>query len=424
MNGLDLDKLKSQWAQESRKLDDSLTLDVAAVRNALGQKTAKAFRRHSFWQITGLFFSSACLIALLIFIVNHWDEKIYVLMAAPLAMLALGEAITDFREWHTVSKLDFGSPMLTLSETLDRVRDRRLRMTKWVFLTAILLWWPMIFVAFKGLFGIDLLPLFHPSFHLVNTILGLVCIPVIYWVMRFVSRRYATSPGFKSFLEETAGKSWSHARKQLDARQRFEDEVATHGNARALDRHEKKNLLSSAANVLLQTLKNRVLASTFFYGALILLIGTFNAEHGGQWHNLVPGILLNLFFVAHMVSGITHRISLTRLDLGLSSGEVCKDLDHQTDMRLALARTVLALTPIIGTALLQVMAEVVFGFDLIGQAPVYLLFGITLGLAFAAVAIYRKSSDAAVRSYANISSLGVFKRSKILVETIKQASPE
>ncbi|MGH8106968.1 MAG: hypothetical protein ACREO2_11655, partial [Arenimonas sp.] len=313
---------------------------------------------------------------------------------------------------------------LTLSETLDRVRDRRLRMTKWVFLTAILLWWPMIFVAFRGLFGVDLLPFFHPSFHMLNTVLGLVCIPVIYWVMRFVSRRYAKSPGFKNFLEETAGKSWSHARKQLDARQRFEDEVATHGDARALQRHEKNSLLSPAANASLRVLKKHVLVSIFFYGALILLIGLFNAQHGGQWQFIAPGILLNLFFVAHMVSGITHRIALTRLDLGIPSEEVCKDLVHQTDMRLAFARAVLAMTPIVGTALLQVFTEVLFGFDLIEQAPVYLLFGIIPVLVLTAAAIYRKSSNGAVQSYANISSLGVLKRSKILVETIKQASTE
>ncbi len=422
MNGLDLDKLKSQWAHQSRKLDDSLTLDVAAVRDALTQKTVKAFRRHTFWQKTGMCFSSVCLIALLVFIINHWDEKIFVLMAAPLAMLALGEAITDFREWRVVSTLDFGSPMLTLSEVLDRVRDRRLRMTKWIFLTAILLWWPLVFVAFKGLFGVDLLPKFHPSFHIINTLLGLAFIPIIYWIMHFISKRYAASPGFKNFLEETAGKSWSRARKQLDARHRFEDEVATHGDAQALQRHEKRNLLSPSANASLQALKNRVLVSTFFYGALILLIGLFNAQHGGQWQNLVPGILLNFFCVAHMVSGITHRISLVRLDLGLPADEICDEINRQVDMRLTLGRIALALTPITGIALLQVLAAALLGLDLIGNTDPYLLISLLMIFAMAGIMIYRKSSHRVIYAFANILGFAVFKRSKTLTDAIKQAA--
>lgn len=423
MSGLDLDKLKSQWAQESRKLDNSLTLDVAAVREALTKKTVKAFRRHSYWQIIGLVFSAGAVIALLAFIINNWADKIHVLMAVPLAMLALGEAITDFRQLRVSRMLNFDTPMLALNETLNNVRDRRLRMTKWIFLTAVLLWWPLVFVLFKGLFGVDLMPLFHPSFHIINTLVGLACIPLIYGLMHFISKRYANSPGFKNFLEETAGKSWSRARQQLDARQRFDDEVATHGEAKALQRKEKK-LASPIADAMLRKLKNHMLLTSFSYGTMILVVGLFNAHHGGQWQFFVPGIFLNFFFVSHMISSITHRLSLKRLDLDMPDDELCMQLEKLLDMRRMFVRIVLSLSPIFFVVVLQVAAKALFGLNLASYVPAYFLIGLLIALIAGGGVIYRKIDSKMIEAYANVSSFGAFRRSKILIDAIKQAATE
>ena len=424
MSGLDLDKLKSQWAQESQKLDDSLTLDVAAVREALTRKTVQAFRRHSYWQVIGLVFSVGAFIALIVFIINNWADKIHVLMAAPLAMLALGEAITDFRELRASKMLNFDSPMFMLNETLNNVRDRRLRMTKWIFLTAVLLWWPLVFVLFKGLFGVDLIPIFHPSFHIINTIVGLACIPLTYGLMHVFSKRYANSPGFKNFLEETAGKSWSRARQQLDARQRFDDEVATHGEAKALQRKEKKKLASPVADAMLHKLKNRILVASFSYGTMILVVGLFNAHHGGQWQFFVPGIFLNFFFVSHMISSITHRLSLKRLDLDMPDDELCMQLEKLLDMRRMFARIVLSLSPIFFVVVLQVTAKAFFGLNLASYVSAYFLTALLIALIAGGLVIYRKIGSKMIDAYANVSGFGAFRRSKILIDAIKQAAAE
>lgn len=424
MNSLDLDKLKSQWTQESRKLDDSLTFDIAAAREALTRKTATAFRRHSFWQLTGFILSVAGLVALLVFMASNRDEKLYVLMAVPLAMLALGEAITDFREWRIVATLDFSLPTATLTNLLDRVRDRRLRMTKWIILTSILLWWPLILVMMKGLFDIDLLPWIHPSVLIINTLIGLAFIPILFGIMRFISNHHATSPGLQRFLEDVAGKSWSRARRQMDARQRFEHDIATRGNAGALGRFEKKNLLSPSANSRLLALKNRILVSILFYGTLVLSIGIFNAAHGGQWQFIVPGIMLNLFWVSQMVSGITYRISLSRLDLSLPREQLRGDLERLLDMRLVLARVALAASPLAGLAMLQVLAQVTFGIDLLGMIAPYWLLGLIMLLVTSGIAIHKKSGSGTVYAFANIIGLAANKHSKMLTDAMTPETPE
>jgi len=424
MSGLDLDKLKSQWAQETCKLDDSLTLDIEAVRFALAKKTSKAFRRHSHWLMASLLVGIATFAALMTFIVHHLNDSAYLLLATPLAMFVLAECIVQFLQWHALRTLDLSSPIIKLHEILDRLRDRRLRLTKWVLLSSVLLWWPLILVVVKGFTGIDLLPKFPASFIIINAIIGFSFIPTAYLVARYFSNRFSHSAGFRKFLEEAAGKSWSRAREQLDARQGFEDDVAIQGDAKALQRFEKKNLLSPAANALLRSIKNRVLLSILFYASLMLLIGIFNAIHGGQWQFIVPGILLNLFFVSQMVGGITWRISSQRLDLALPGNALANQLEKLLAMRMVLARISLSLLPIIGLVCLQVMTKVLAGKDLIGTLSGPLL-GVIIAMTLAVVVvIHRNAKTSAVAAFANISGFGAFKSSKMLIAEIKQAASE
>ncbi|MGH8499630.1 MAG: hypothetical protein ACRERV_12625, partial [Methylococcales bacterium] len=102
MSGLDLDKLKSQWTQETRKLDDSLTLDIEAVRTALAKKTGTAFRRHSFWLTASLVTSIVAFAALMTFIVKHLNDVTYLLLAAPLAIFALAECVVQFLQLRSL----------------------------------------------------------------------------------------------------------------------------------------------------------------------------------------------------------------------------------------------------------------------------------------------------------------------------------
>ncbi|MEO8003244.1 MAG: hypothetical protein ABI644_15350 [Arenimonas sp.] len=424
MSGLDLDKLKSQWALETSKLDNSLTLDIEAVRTALSKKTYTAFRRHSYWLMAGLLSSFSAFAALMMFMVKHLSDSIYLLLASPLAVFALAECVVHFLQWKTLQKLDLSSPILETREVLDRLRNRRVQLTKWVLLTSVLLWWPLILVLVKGFTGIDLLPKFPASFIWINVLIGFSFIPTAYLIARYFSNRFRKSPGFQKFLEDMAGKSWSNARRQLDARQRFEDDIALQGDAKALQDFEKKNLLSPSTNILLGSLKRHVLFSILGYAFLIMLIGIFNAGHGGQWHFIVPGILLNLFFVAQMVSGITYRISLSRLDLGLPGDELGTYLDHLLELRLALARISLALLPLISVALTQVMAKIFFGLNVLGHIPSMVATVIAIILFGLATGLYKNANPAAVSAMANISSIGTFKRSKILIAEIKQAASE
>jgi len=175
---------------------------------------------------------------------------------------------------------------------------------------------------------------------------------------------------------------------------------------------------------MLRKLKSRMLAASFSYGTMILVVGLYNAHHGGQWQFFVPGIFLNFFFVSHMISSITHRLSLKRLDLDMPDDELCVQLEKLLDIRRMFARIVLSLSPIFFVVVLQVTAKAFFDLNLASTMPMYFLIGLLIVLIAGGVGIYLKIGSKMIEAYANVSGFGAFKRSKILIDAIKQAVAE
>ncbi len=184
MNGLDLDALRAGWNHSQRQLDASLTLDAQTLRAALSQRTGAAFRRHRGWLLASVITTAVTFGALLTFIVLHIDDSIYLLLATPLAMLALAELIVDWRQWRALSQLDLSAPVMQVQAVLDQLRGRILRLAKWVMLTSVLLWLPLLLVLVKGLTGFDLLDHLHPSVLYVNLLIGVLFIPIALAAMK------------------------------------------------------------------------------------------------------------------------------------------------------------------------------------------------------------------------------------------------
>lgn len=422
MNRLDFDKLKSQWAQEGRKIDDNLILDVNAVRQAITSKTAKAFRRHSFWLVVGLLSSVLSTVALLIFIINHLDDQIYLVMATSLMILALAEVITDSRQWLEMKALDFSSSTLIVRKTLDSVRKRRLQMTKWIFLTSILFWWPLVFVIFKGLFNINLIAVVQPSILLASACIGLAFIPVGLFLVSFFSNYFDKSPGFQSFLDGMVGQSFRNARIQMDAIEHFESDIQLHGSYSALERYDNKPKLPSGSKDAMTSLKNRLLASALAYGFLMMLTAKFNVSDSSTWHYLAPGIAMHMVWLSQIICSIEHRIAISKLGFGLSVSEICNRLESMIKIRLFVTRSLVCISPLLCLVFVQALAKAFFNVDLVEMLPKGVVLTLPFVLLIAAVAIFQTVGTKHVYSLANWMSFGSFKQNVLLIETIKKSN--
>ncbi|KFN42568.1 hypothetical protein [Arenimonas oryziterrae] len=359
MTGLDLDALRGRWAASQRKQDEQLTLDVAAVRAALAGRTTAAFRRHSRWLLAGLVAGSACLALLLAFVVSHRHDAVYLLASLPLLALVLAELVVDVRQWRDIAQLDLSAPVLQVRARLDAVRTRRLAMTRWILLTSVGLWLPAIAVTLKGLFGADLLRGLHPSVVWVNLAVGLLFIPIAWAIARWISRRYATRPGYESFLDDAAGRSWSQARHAFDANQRFEDTLEAGGAELALHKTRTHAALPAELASPLRALKRRLQLAVAVFSVLLLANGLFNALHGGDAAVLVPSISLHLVWVINMVAACVHLARVARLDFAASDAVLREQLLALASLRARVGRAMLAASPVLGLLLAQVLVEAV-----------------------------------------------------------------
>lgn len=363
MTGIDLDQMRSRWQQQSTRVDAKLTLDVDAVRATLAARSTSAFRKHTRWLLAALCGDTIALLALGAFIFNHSHDWMYLLVEMSLALLVLAESITDLHEWRAIKRLDSSAPLMSVQDTFDDLRARRLHMMRWILLLSVLMWWPLLALFFKGLIGVDLLRALHWRVAVVNSVAGLVFIALAAPVANWLSRRYAGSPAFQRMLDDMAGRSFDAARQSVQSRARFESDLVDGASDDTVAAHLRTPIWPDAARAPLRTLRLRLLLGILFYATLLIATGLFNASHGGMAQFIVPGVLLNFLWVALMASGIEQRVRLSRIAVSPSLAVAIESLMKIAAWRTTIVGYVLVATPLLSLALVQVMAKQLIGVD-------------------------------------------------------------
>lgn len=354
MNPLDFDTLRGRWAEQGRALDQHLKLDLAAVRAQLDRRTASAFRRHRGWLSVGLAIAIPLSLGLLVFIASHWGQWAWMLMAGALLALALGEVLVGLSEWLALRRLDLGAPSVELQRRLDRLQSRRQRQSRLLLSCSVLLWLPLLAVLLKGLFGGDLLRGLPASVWWLNLGVGLAFIPLSLGAAACWRRRFATTTRSASAGD---GDSWTRARVELDARLAF-DLDAERDPENALRSHSLPETLRTD----IATLRRRLLLGILACAAGLILIGLFNAEHGGLPQFIVPGVLINLWLVSQMAPTIQLRLALNPLPGGLPAFRARLEPALRLRRRFAVGG-VIAL-PLMVPMLVQVLVQTASAVDL------------------------------------------------------------
>lgn len=369
MSAPDLDQLRARWAEQSDRINDRLVLDVDAVRAMLERKTSAAFAWHQRRRVVGLVAGCGCVAALAAFIVAHWGQWDWVWMAALLLPLLLAEVVLDLREWLALRRLDLDAPIMQVRELLHKLRWRRLRLAKGYLLLSLLLWWPLMLVLFKGLFGFDLLHWLDSSVLLVNLAVGLAFIPVALVVSWGFARWYGDTRGWQRFLDDSAGKAWRRASDEFAAREAFESAVADGSAQDALE----SDFIPEGIREELHGLRRRLLLGILSCAALVLLFGLFNLGNGGQPRFLIPSLVLLWGALVHMLVQILNREALWPIAGGVTS--LRERLSAMLTLRRRVALVTLVLSPILAVLLAIVVGRLLFDADLIGSLPAPVLAG-------------------------------------------------
>lgn len=408
----DLDQLRQRWQAAHQAALPQLDLDVARLRTRLLQRSQRAFARHRRWLGAGLLGQIALCALLGAFLYSHAHDAVYRLLASPLLVLAGAQVLVSLRQWQVLRGLDLSAPVVQVRATLDRLRGRQLRITRWILLSSVLLWLPLVLVVFKGLAGVDLLDYLHPSVVYANLGLGVALLLGGDAMLRVLARRWQGQPWLQRWLVEMAGISWQRAEQTFDAQTALDRELEQDDAAQVLARYQRRDTLPQRLRAPLRRLQRRLLLAAGFWGAGLVLIGLYNASVGGIVSLIVPGVLLNAWVVVQMVAAIVHRQRLRQLDDGEPA--IGAHIATLTATQLRVATIGVAWLPLVLLLLIQVLGHLLAGQNLAHSLPLPSLCALLLGASGASLWLSRPASHPRLAGVARALLFGVARLSAAL----------
>jgi len=221
---MNLENLKNQWADYDQKLEASLGLNQKLMRDSVLNKTNSALQRLARSVVIELFVGLATVIVLGLFIGDHIGQPMFLAPAILLHAFVIFQVAFDGYQWATLRNLDYSSPMLDIQKKLAKLRAERIRVTKWTWWLAPLLWVPLLIVALKGLFGVSAYAVLNTNWLIANVLFGVAVIPLMVWVSKRYADRMNRSPRIQRLMDDIAGGDLKAATAFLDELSRFEKE--------------------------------------------------------------------------------------------------------------------------------------------------------------------------------------------------------
>ncbi|MGH9442269.1 MAG: hypothetical protein ACRD16_08325 [Thermoanaerobaculia bacterium] len=222
---MELDDLKSQWAEYGRKLDANIRLNERVLRESRVGKADSSLK----WAFRGILFeqlmSIPAVILLGIFISDHFSDPRYLLPAAVLDLFAIFSIASCGYQMGELKAVDYGQPVVAIQRKLAKVRVLRLATIKWAFLLWPVLWIPFAIVTFKGILGIDGYVLFRGDWLAIDLSVGVAITLLLAWASLRFGARARRLPLARPILDALAGRSLSEAMAFLERLTQFEKET-------------------------------------------------------------------------------------------------------------------------------------------------------------------------------------------------------
>jgi hypothetical protein len=188
---MELDEMKSLWAQSNRKLEESTRLNVVLLQRWNLRKVDTSLGRLKRGLVFELIVSVIAVGALAYFGYQHLRQPQFLIPAALVYLYALSYVIAVARQLAQISAIDYDEPVVAIQKKLEALRLARIRTTLWALLVGPLMWLPIFIVGMLGLFGVDVYAVSNSAWLVGNVFLGLAVIPLAV----FVARRYGPRLG-------------------------------------------------------------------------------------------------------------------------------------------------------------------------------------------------------------------------------------
>lgn len=206
---MELDDLKATWMENARA---AVRINARALHSLT--RAEGALQRHRYSVIVELCGNAMVLLLLGSFIARHGAEARFLVPALALHLGTIALTIACIRQLALIGAVDYGQPVLAIQRAVEQMRIEWIRTTKWTFVTAPLLWVPLLIVSMKGLLGLDAWAILDTGWLVANLAFGAALIPLLL----LIARRYRGR-----LMDDLAGRSLTAARQSLQQLSRFEE---------------------------------------------------------------------------------------------------------------------------------------------------------------------------------------------------------
>jgi hypothetical protein len=224
-NHMELEEIKALWTQTDRKLEASMRLNTALLAQWNLRTTDTSLKRLSREILFEMIVNVIGIALLGLFAAAHLREPQFLIPAVALDIYAIALVIAGGRQLAEIAAVDYDEPVVTIQKKLEELRLQRIRATLWTLLFAPLMWVPLLIVAVRGIFGVDVYAAGW-AWLAANVLFGLAVIPLAIFIAKRYGARLARYTPMRALADTIAGRSLAAALVSLDAIRRFETDTA------------------------------------------------------------------------------------------------------------------------------------------------------------------------------------------------------
>ncbi len=218
---MELDELKTLWTTQNHQLDTVIRLNRQLLDAPIKDQARATLNRLAGWTVVNAIAVWVGVPLMGIFFAHHPTSLKFVVPALFLDAYMIVSMIMLIRQVVAIRRIDYGQPVTSIQKQLETVRIMRIRYSRWIWMTMLLMWAPISIVAAKGLLGLDLYVL-SPGWLIVNGALGLAMIPLTWWMAHRIER--SNSPRVQRVLNHIGGRNLNAATAFLASIADFEKE--------------------------------------------------------------------------------------------------------------------------------------------------------------------------------------------------------
>lgn len=221
---MELEELKNLWNEGNRRLEASSRLNTLLFTQRNLRRADTSLKRLARGVTFELIVNLIAILSLGWFAADHVREPRFFIPAAVLDVYAIVLIAAGARQLFELRSLDYDEPVVAIQDRLQRLRLARIRATMGTLLFAPLMWLPLLIVATRAFFGVDIYAAASPAWLAANALFGLAVIPIAVVIARAFGPRLERATPIRFLANEIAGRSLAAALDDLAAIRRFAEE--------------------------------------------------------------------------------------------------------------------------------------------------------------------------------------------------------